>query len=145
MPRPDEPTYAERLSRGTGLRPQRILDDPTAKVDEADVAAAPPDERPGLELARQRGELICGRITAHTLKPRESSPDFAPAVPFVTAFAGILGAAETVKRLMGYRYPLSLHYQYDFRSSRGRALGMACDPSCECRLAMTGNSAGRQL
>jgi len=62
-------------------------------------------------------------------------PDFAPAVPFVTALSGIKGAAETVKWLMGQRYPHSLHFQHSFESGRARALGMVCNPDCECQVS----------
>ncbi len=61
-------------------------------------------------------------------------PDFAPAVPFVTAFSGIRGAAETMKWLMGHRCVHSLHFQHSFESGRSRALDMTCNPGCECQV-----------
>jgi hypothetical protein len=97
----------------------------------ADIAAADLSLHPGLENAQ--GSLICGRITEQNLKMEGHDPNFAPAVPFVTAFSGIVGAAETMKYLMGYSS--MLHYQQNFLSYRGRVLEMKCDLQCECQLA----------
>jgi hypothetical protein len=44
-----------------------------------------------------------------------------------------VGAAETMKWLMGHRHPNSLHFQKSFESSRSRALEMKCDPACQCQ------------
>jgi len=60
-----------------------------------------------------------------------ASPDFAPAVPFVTAFSGIIGAAETLKVLLGFS--VGLHFQRHFHYNRTRILQMVCDPECQCQ------------
>jgi hypothetical protein len=41
----------------------------------------------------------CGYINRRTLELEGDDSDFAPAVPFVTAFSGVVGAAETMKWL----------------------------------------------
>jgi hypothetical protein len=69
-------------------------------------------------------------VTDHHLNEEEYSPDFAPAVPFVSAFAGIAGAAETLKLLLGEARPL--HQQFDFRTMRIRAIDLQCRDDCEC-------------
>lgn len=132
--RPDlnEVNYAKRLSIETGLRLDRIFSSPTDPISEEDVASAPAEMREELELARQRGELICGRIVRHNLSDEADSPDFAPAVPFVTAFSGVVGAAETIKCLIRFTRPQSVHFQYSFESGRARALQMQCVFDCEC-------------
>ncbi len=128
---PNELDWAERLARQTGLSVERIRQEPTSEITEVDIAAADPSLRLGLEHAP--GALICGRITEHNLKMEGHDPNFAPAVPFVTAFSGVIGAAETMKYLMGRSQPL--HYQQNFLSYRGRALQMTCDSECDCQLA----------
>lgn len=130
----NEISYTDRLAMETGLRRERILNEPTTPITQGDIDAAPPDKRPALERARQQGQLICGRVTEQNLKLEGYDPDFAPAVPFVTAFSGVIGAAETIKCLMGHRNRRSLHYQRNFQSSRGRALEMKCDVGCECQI-----------
>ena len=56
---------------------------------------------------------ICGRVADLDLNEEEYSSEFAPAVPFVTAFAGVVAAAQTVKAALE---PLaSLHYQFSFQ------------------------------
>jgi molybdopterin/thiamine biosynthesis adenylyltransferase len=131
---PDAEPYAERVARLTGLRPSRVAEGPTTRVTAGDVAAAPPELREELEAARRRGQLLCGRITERNLFGEEASDDFAPAAPFVSALAGTIGAAETMKILMGLGSRSGLHEQYDFLGARGRALVVRCSTSCECRL-----------
>jgi hypothetical protein len=128
---PHEVDWAERLAQQTGLSVERIRQEPTTEITDADIAAADLSLRPGLENAQ--GRLICGRITEQNLKMEGHDPNFAPAVPFVTAFSGVVGAAETMKYLMGYSS--MLHYQRNFLSNRGRALEMKCDRQCECQVA----------
>jgi hypothetical protein len=97
-----------------------------------DITAAPTDKRAALEDARRRGQPICGRIGELDLREEEYSPDFTPAVPFVTAFTGIVAAAQTMRLLLGQ--PLSsLHFQLSFLSYRCRRLDLKCSPTCECR------------
>jgi hypothetical protein len=129
---PNEPTHFERLSQQTGLQIERILKAPTEIITKEDVASAPQAIRHELEVARQQGELICGRIRRHNLSSDANGSDFAPAVPFVTSFSGVVGAAETMKWLMGQANSESLHFQYSFQSGRGRALQMECSRDCEC-------------
>jgi hypothetical protein len=124
--------WAEQRARETGLRVDRILEQPTTQVTSADVDAAPPDKREMLEHARQQGQLVCGRVTEQNLRFEPRDQNFSPAVPFVTSFAGVVGAAATMKYLMGYRDD-SGHYQQSFQSGRGRWLSLKCDPDCECR------------
>ncbi len=127
---PDEMAWAERLSRQTGLRIERILNEPTMPITQEDVEMARPQNRADLE--RARGRLICGHVTRQNLEMEEVDPDFAPAVPFVTSWSGVVGAAETLKWLMGHQHNLSLFYQKSFQSARVRALNMICDQLCEC-------------
>lgn len=126
-----DPDYAEQLAAGTGLSAERIRNSPTEPISEDDVENAPQQFRVKLKEARRRGQLICGRLTDYNLREETYSDDFAPAVPFVTAFSGIVGAAETTKHLMGFGRPL--HFQFDFASSRARSLPLRCDPVCECQ------------
>lgn len=124
---PNELDWAERLAKQTGLSAERIRHDPTGEITDADIEAADPALRPRLAA----GTLICGRVTEQNLKMEGHDPNFAPAVPFVTAFSGVVGAAETMKYLMGYSHPV--HYQRNSVSYKGRALQMKCDPQCECQ------------
>jgi len=126
-------TYSERLSGATGLAIDRILEAPTEPITKKDVAGAPLEMQAELERARQAGELICGRIRYHNLSRESNGPYFDPAVPFVTSFSGVVGAAETMKWLMGRRHSHSLHLQYSFQSGRIRAFQMNCLPDCECK------------
>src|SRR5579872_595211 len=123
-----EVDWAERLAQQTGLSAERIRQDPTSEITKTDIDAADPRFRPGLA----RGTLICGRVTEQNLRMEGHDPYFAPAVPFVTAFSGVVGAAETMKYLMGYSR--ALHYQRNFLSYRGRVLQMKCDSTCECQV-----------
>lgn len=127
---PDEMTWAERLSRKTGLRIERIRDEPTTRITQEDIEMSRPESR--AELERVQGQLICGHVTRQNLEMEGVDGDFAPAVPFATAWSGVVGAAETLKWLMGYRHNSSLHYQKSFQSARVRASEMICDPLCEC-------------
>jgi hypothetical protein len=133
--------YEDRVSELTGLRPERILEGATTPVTAEDVAAAPPGMREKLDAARRRGQLLCGRITERNLTGEEATEDFAPAAPFVSALAGTIGAAETMKLLLGLNSISGLHSQYDFRGGKGRALQMRCSTSCECRSSLRKESA----
>jgi hypothetical protein len=125
---PGELDWAERLAQETGLNPDRIRNEPVTEITQADIDGADPTHRG--ELEKSRGKLICGRVTDQNLTMEAHNADFAPAVPFVTAFSGVVGAAESVKQLMGLS--ASLHYQHHFQSNRSRALQMQCLPDCEC-------------
>lgn len=127
----EEVPYEERVSQITGLRPERILLSPTDRLTQEDVDAAPPEHRTDLEAGRASGQLICGRITDQNLATDDSGGAFAPAVPFVTGLAGVMGGAETVRWGMGLRE--SRHVQFDFGSYRCRALALRCRDECECR------------
>jgi hypothetical protein len=131
---PDELTYSQRISRQTGLQIDRIANAPTTQLTKEDVAAAPPEKRDRLELARQRGQLLCGYILDRETESDETDINFAPAVPFVTSFSGVVGAAETMKRLMGTKQSGPGHLQYSFQSGRIRAFTMKCMPDCECQV-----------
>jgi hypothetical protein len=122
--------HASRAAVATGLQAERIRENPTDLITTEDVARAPEQFRATLEAARVRRQLVCGRVTDHHLNEEEYSPDFAPAVPFVSAFAGIAGAAETLKVLLGSGRPL--HQQFDFRTMRIRAVDLQCREDCEC-------------
>jgi hypothetical protein len=124
------------LAAATGLSVERLRDF-ESQITEEDIAAAPPDKRPGLEEARQRKRPICGHISDLDLNEEEYSTDFTPAVPFVTAFTGIVAAAQTMKADLE---PLtSLHYQISFNSYRSRVLKMRSAEYCECAQHRRGN------
>jgi hypothetical protein len=131
----DEPDELARLAAATGLAPERVADF-ESQITEKDIAAAPADKRAALEDARRRGQPICGRVGDLDLHEEEYSPDFTPAVPFVTAFTGIVAAAETTRLLLG-EPPSSLHFQFSFLSYRCRRLDLKCSPACECRVRQT--------
>ena len=126
---PGELEWAERLALETGLSPERIRNGSVTEITKADIDTA--GTAHGTQLEKSRGKLICGRVTEQNLTMEADNPDFASAVPFVTAFSGVVGAAESLKRLMGISS--SLHYQRHFQSNRSRALRMLCDPECECQ------------
>jgi hypothetical protein len=128
---PGEVDWAQTLSRATGLDAALIANDPTGEITQAETEAAPVNKR--AELRSAIGRPRCGHINRQSLQLEGYDADFAPAVPFVTGFSGVVGAAETVKWLMGRRSPHTLHFQKSFESNRSRALGMKCDPSCECQ------------
>lgn len=119
--------WAERLAQQIGVSAERIRNEPTSEITQADIDAAGSSYKTKL----RSGTQICGRITEQNLTMEGYDPDFAPAVPFVTCFSGVLGAAETMKYLMGISG--SFHYQRNFMSNRGRALQMKCNSSCECQ------------
>lgn len=129
---PDEMDWAEGLAKATGLDATFIANDPTGEITQAEIDAAP--ESLKAKLRGALGKPRCGYINHQSVELEGFETDFAPAVPFVTAFSGIVGAAETMKWLMGHRYPHSLHFQKSFESGRIRALEMKCEPSCECQL-----------
>jgi ThiF family len=129
---PNEVSWAEALAKETGLSPELIAQDPTGEITQAEVDSAPEDKKERLQ--RVVGRPRCGHINSQSLELEGYDPDFAPAVPFVTAFSGVVGAAETVRILMGQRHIHSLHFQRSFRSGQARALQMKCDPACECQL-----------
>jgi hypothetical protein len=128
---PGEVDWAQTLAKATGLDPALIANEPTGEITQAEIEAAPVDKQ--AELRSAMGRPRCGHINRQSLQLEGYDADFAPAVPFVTGFSGVVGAAETVKWLMGRRFPHTLHFQKSFESNRSRALGMKCDPSCECR------------
>jgi len=132
---PDEISWAERAARETGLRIDRILEGATTLITEADVAEAPNEKREALDNARQQGQPVCGRVTDQNLRFEGRDPNFAPAVPFVTCFSGVVGAAAMMKWLMGYREEAAFHFQQSFASGRGLRLKMVCDHDCECQKA----------
>jgi hypothetical protein len=119
---PGEIEWAERLAVETGLSAERIRNESVTEITDADVDRADQSHRAKLETFR--GKLICGRITQHNLTMEAPNPDFAPAVPFVTAFSGVVGAAETLK----------------FQSNRSRPLEMVCDTDCECQQSRAQNA-----
>jgi hypothetical protein len=117
------------LATATGLSVER-LHDFESQITEEDIAAAPASKRPGLEEARRQRRPICGRVGDLDLNEEEYTSNFTPAVPFVTAFAGIVGAAQTMKARLE---PLSsLHFQFSFSSYRSRTLKMHSSENCEC-------------
>jgi len=117
------------LAAATGL-PVGRLRDFESLITEEDIAAAAPEKQPALEDARRRRRPICGRVGDLDLKEEEYSVEFTPAVPFVTAFTGIVAAAQTVKAKLE---PLaSLHFQFSFNSYRSRILNMHSAEDCEC-------------
>jgi len=128
---PDEVDWAQNLGRATGLDPRLIAKEPTGEITQTEIDEAPVDKQ--AELRSALGKPRCGHINRLSLQMEGHDPDFAPAVPFVTGFSGVVGAAETIKWLMGHRYPHSLHFQKSFESSRSKALDMKCDPGCECQ------------
>ena len=128
---PDEIPWAQGLGEATGLNPELIVSDPTGEITQADVDRGPIDNRPSLQSAI--GKTRCGYVNRHTLEMEEFDRDFEPAAPFVTAFSGVIAAAETMKSLMRVRHENSLHYQMSFRSGLLRALQMKCNPECECQ------------
>ncbi len=128
---PGEVDWAQNLARATGLDPALIVKEPTGEITQAEIEAAPVDKQP--ELRTALGKPRCGHINRQSLQMEGYDADFAPAVPFVTGFSGVVGAAETMKWLMGRRHPYSLHFQKSFESSPSRALEMKCDPNCECQ------------
>jgi hypothetical protein len=132
---PGEVDWAQNIARATGLDPELIAKEPTGEITQAEIEAAPVDKQ--AELGAAQGKPRCGYINRQSLQMEEYDADFAPAVPFVTGFSGVAGAAETMKWLMGRRHPHSLHLQKSFESNRTRALEMKCDSTCECRTLMT--------
>jgi hypothetical protein len=131
---PGEVDWAQNLASATGLDPAQIANEPTGEITLAEIEAAPVDKQ--AELRTALGKPRCGHINRQSLQMEGHDADFAPAVPFVTGYSGVVGAAETMKWLMGHRHPDSLHFQKSFESSRSRALKMKCDPSCECQSFM---------
>jgi len=129
---PGEVDWAQDLARATGLDPTLIATVPTGRITQAEIEAAPVEKQP--ELRTALGKPRCGHINHQSLQMEGHDADFAPAVPFVTGFSGVVGAAETIRWLMGQRYPHSLHFQKSFESGRSRALDMKCEASCECQL-----------
>jgi ThiF family len=126
------------LAAATGLSVERLRDF-ESQITEEDIACAPLDKRPGLKEARRHRRPICGRVGDLDLNEEEYSSEFAPAVPFVTAFAGVVAAAQTVKAALE---PLaSLHFQFSFSSYRSRVLKMRHSPDCECCCDAGGQSA----
>lgn len=129
----DEIDWAQRLAQVHGLDPNLIVADPTGGITQAEIDAA--DGQHKGELQSALGKPRCGYINLRTLDLEGDDPDFAPAVPFVTSFSGIVGAAETMKWLMGERHARSLHFQRSFQSGCNRAIQMKCEPDCECQVS----------
>ncbi len=127
--------FAEQMAAATGLSVERIRGNPTDLITAEDVASAHPNHRKALEAARRQGRQLCGRITDHNLYEEGYTDEFAAAVPFVSAFAGVIGAAETMKALMGLSVPL--HHQFEFRTMRGRRLELQRSLACECAQVST--------
>lgn len=134
----DEVDWPQEVADSHGLDPELVAKDPTGNITQAEADAASPEFRQPLQSAV--GQPRCGHINVRSLKFESDNPDFAAAVPFVTAFSGIVGAAETMKCLMGHRRARSLHLQRSFQSGNSRALEMMCDPSCECQANRSGLS-----
>jgi hypothetical protein len=132
---PNETGWAERASQETGLPVESILHAPTTAITEADVAQAPADKRAKLEEARRKGQPVCGRVMEQQLQSESHNPNFAPAVPFVTGFSGLIGAAATMRWLMGQVHESGLYYQFSFASVRGRLVNISCAADCECHSA----------
>lgn len=130
---PGEIDWAQKLATATGLDPAVIAKEPTGEITQAEIEAAPVHKQ--AELRTALGKPRCGHINRQSLQLEGYDEDFAPAVPFVTGFSGVVGAGETMKWLMGCRHPNSLHFQKSFESSRCRALEMKCDSTCECQQA----------
>lgn len=133
---PGELDWADRLAQETGLNPNRIRNEPITEITQADIDRADPPHRG--QLKKARGKLICGRVTEQNLSMETDTTDFEPAVPFVTAFSGVVGAAESMKHLMGLS--AGLHYQRHFQSNRSRALRMQCLRNCECNFRRASSS-----
>jgi hypothetical protein len=137
---PNVETTIERLSRMSGLQPRRIDDDFEQPVGADDVAHAPPEFRASLEEARRMGKPRCGYLTDLNLNHEPGSEAFAPAVPFVTAFSGIVAAGETIKQLTG-RSGGSQQFQFSFQSGRGRQTTRRCPDTCGCQEARARSAA----
>lgn len=130
---PGEPSYEERISEVTGLRPERIVRDYNRPITEDDVATAPSGYRASLESARQDGQLICGRITQANSEGVDRQDDsFTPAAPFVASLAGVMGASLTLQTSMGVELISGWHWQYSFIAARSQQLEMSCPSDCEC-------------
>lgn len=129
---PSEETTIGRLSRISGLQPERIEDDFEHAVSAEDVAQAPPALHTSLEEAHRAEKPRCGYLTDLNLRDEPSDEQFAPAVPFVTAFSGIVAAGETIKHLTEAASG-SLQFQFSFQSGRGRKATRRCTAGCECR------------
>jgi len=129
---PDETAVVERLARMSGLRPERIANEFEQPVSADDVAQAAPAFRASLEKARQAGQPRCGYVSDLNLADQWRHERFASAVPFVTAFSGIVAAGEAVKHLAGWSSG-SLQFQFSFQSGRGRRTTRRCTDACECQ------------
>ena len=128
---PAEVEWAQDLARVTGLDPTLIAKEPTGEITQAEIEVAPANKQ--AELQKALGRPRCGYINRQSLEMEGLDPHFAPAVPFVTALTGVVAAAETMKWLMGHRYPHSLYFQKNFESGRSKALELKCESSCECQ------------
>jgi hypothetical protein len=128
---PVAPDELDELAAALGLPRERVADF-ESEITDADIAAAPTDMRAALESARRSGQRVCGRATALDFGDEDASIDFTPAVPFVTAFSGIVGAAQTARLRTGGGEG-SLHFQFSFLSYRGRKMRLRCASSCECQ------------
>jgi hypothetical protein len=127
----ETPDELDELAAALGLSRERVADF-ESEITADDVASAPPETRAALEEARRRGQRVCGRATGLDLNEEAPGSDFTPAVPFVTAFSGIVGAAQTTRQLLGAGEG-SVHFQLSFLSYRARKVRMRCASDCECR------------
>lgn len=131
----------ERLGAESGLRPDLIQSEMDKPITTADVAAAPEHVREALETARQSGVLRCGFIRTRALDHETDTEEFTAAAPHVVTFAGVAGAAELMKELMGVNEPGSLRLQFSFVSNRARAIVPSAIRHCECRRATGADAA----
>jgi hypothetical protein len=118
------------LAAATGLSIERLRDF-ESQVTEEDIANAPPEKQAALEEACRQGTPICGRVGDLDLYEEEAASEFTPAVPFVTAFAGIVAAAQTVRAELGSIS--SIHFQFSFQSYRSRGIPLRCRSACQCQ------------
>ena len=129
---PDEPSWADQLALLTGLRPDALIKDPVGPISQIDVDLATAEKKE--ELRAALGKPRCGFANLRSLNFEFSREDFAPAVPFVTTFTGVIGAGETLKWLLRTKDgDGSMHFQHSFMSGRSRALQLECYPKCECQ------------
>lgn len=131
---PNEEGTVDRLSRMSGLQPGRINHDFEQPVSEDDVAQAPPEFRTSLKEARRAGKPRCGYLSDLNLLDEPDHEEFAPAVPFVPAFSGIVAAGETIKHLTACSGG-SHQFQFSFQSGRARQTTRRCPDTCECQEA----------
>ncbi|MGH3070803.1 MAG: hypothetical protein ACRDNB_00870 [Gaiellaceae bacterium] len=131
---PEEEGDLTRLANESGLAPNLVQTEMDMPITAADVAAAPRELREALEEARKQVLLRCGFIRARALDHEAENSDFAAAAPHVVGLAGVTGAAELTKELMGISVPGSLRFQFSFVSNRARTIRPARRAGCECEV-----------